>query len=72
MVKVEKTEENCGEVVTKDWSKIQHKRKPKNQNQNQNKNKYNKNKGHNQDAGKEQTRTGPTSIIRTEPNYQGG
>ena len=32
----------------------------------------NKNINRNQDAGKGQTGTGPTSIIQTGPNYQGG
>ena len=36
------------------------------------KNKKNKNKHHNQDARRGQTGTGPTGIIRTSPNYQGG
>ena len=70
MVLVEETEGNGNKVVNGEWNKIQHKKKPKNQIQNKKNN--NKNKHRNQDAGKGQTGRGPTSIIRTGPNYQGG
>ena len=68
MVLIEETEGNGNEVVNREWNKIHHTKKPKNQIQNKN----NKNKHHNQDAGRGQKGTGPTGIIQTSPNSEGG
>ena len=70
MVLVENTEKIGNEVGNGKWNKVRHIKKPMNKIQNTNNN--NKKKHHNQDAGRGQTGTGPTGIIRKGSNYQDG
>ena len=70
MIWVEDTVKIINKVGNGEWNKIQHNKKQKNHIQNKNNNI--KNKHHNQDAGRGQTGTKPTGIIRKSYNYQGG